>query len=315
MTLHVVLGAGGIGRSVAKTLADAGEEVTLVSRSGRTIDRSGVRAVALDVTDAAGLAAVSAGARTVINALNPTAYTRWERDWPPMATAVLDATEAAGARLVTVSNLYGYGPVTGPMTEDLPLSSTGVKGQVRAQMWRDAVARQADGRVQVSEVRGSDYLGPETLASSYLSSMVLPAFIAGRRAWVPMGRADVPHSWTFDGDVAALVAAIALTDSDDVWGRAWHVPTDAPATLAEVAALAAEVAGAPAPARLTVLPRAPVSVGGLVVPLLGALRETRHQFERPFVLDSTAAQSRFGLRPTPLREAISRTVAALRAAG
>ena len=51
------------------------------------------------------------------------------------------------------------------------------------------------------------------------------------------------------------------------------------------------------------------------MPLLGALRETRHQFERPFVLDSTAAQSRFGLRPTPLREAIERTVAALRAAG
>lgn len=118
-----------------------------------------------------------------------------------------------------------------------------------------------------------------------------------------------PHSWTVDRDVA--VAELVMTDDDDAWGRAWHVPTDAPATLAELCRLAADVGGVESP-EPTSLPRAVVTLGGTVVPVLHALWETRHQFERPFVLDSSAAQRRFGLSPTPLRAALEQTVAALR---
>lgn len=311
MAHHVVLGAGGIGRDVAVALADAGDPVTLISRSGRKTDHPGVNALALDVTDVDALSDAATGARTVVNALNPTAYTHWERDWPPMARAVLTATERAGARLITVSNLYGYGRVDEPMTESTPLRPNGVKGETRAQMWRDALARHEAGGLQVAEVRGSDYVGPATLASSLLSSMAIPALLKGRTAWVPMGRADVLHSWTHDGDVAALVAAMALRDQDDDWGRPWHVPTDAAVSLQTVADLVGELAGLRAP-KVRTMPRGVVSLGGLVVPILGALKETRHQFEAPFIIDSTAAQSHFGLRPTPLRESLAQTVAALR---
>ncbi|MEZ5095824.1 MAG: hypothetical protein R2731_06730 [Nocardioides sp.] len=40
------------------------------------------------------------------------------------------------------------------------------------------------------------------------------------------------------------------------------------------------------------------------------LDETRHQFERPFVLDATAATETFGHEPTPWREALAATVRA-----
>jgi hypothetical protein len=114
--------------------------------------------------------------------------------------------------------------------------------------------------------------------------------------------------------VAALVAAIVASDDADAWGRPWHVPTAAPATLAEVGGLVADLAGMPR-ARVRALPRAVVTIGGAVVPLLGALRETRHQFEGPFVIDSAAAQSRFALTPTPLRDALALTIAAVRDRG
>ena len=35
---------------------------------------------------------------------------------------------------VAVENLYAYGPVDGPMTEDLPLRPTTLKGRVRARL-------------------------------------------------------------------------------------------------------------------------------------------------------------------------------------
>lgn len=314
MARHLVLGAGGIGRATASALAAAGDEVVLVSRSGRDPRLPGVGAQALDVTDGRALAAVAAGARTLVNALNPAEYTHWDRDWPPMATAVLDSALASGARLVTVSNLYGYGRVGAPMTEENPLSPNGIKGRVRADMWTRALELHRAGQVQVAEVRGSDYIGPHTLGSSLVSSMLVPRILAGKTAWMPMGRTDAPHSWTVDIDVATLVAAIVASDDADVWGRPWHVPTAAPATLAEVGALVADLAGMPR-ARVRALPRAVVTIGGAVVPLLGALRETRHQFEGPFVIDSAAAQSRFALTPTPLRDALALTIAAVRDRG
>ena len=52
--------------------------------------------------------------------------------------------------------------------------------------------------------------------------------------------------------------------------------------------------------------------GGLVNPMARAARETQYQFRKPFVLDSTAASKAFGIRPTPLDDALRETIADLR---
>lgn len=312
MARQIVLGAGGIGRSTADALAQAGHDVVLVSRSGRPSGHPGVHAQSAEVTDVAALTRAASGAATIINALNPASYTAWDRDWPPMADAILSAATASGASLVTVSNLYLYGQVDAPMTERTSVAPNGIKGRVRADMWAKALTAHEAGHVRVSEVRASDYIGPATLTSSVLTTQVLPGLLAGKRPVLPFGRADVPHSWTVDLDVARLIAALVDRDEDADWGQPWHVPTAAPETVTEVCRLAARAADLPdRPVR--VLPRAVVSVGGLAVPLLRALWETRHQFERPFVIDGSAAQDRFGITPTPLANAVQRTVAALSA--
>ena len=45
-----------------------------------------------------------------------------------------------------------------------------------------------------------------------------------------------------------------------------------------------------------------LGVGGTVVPFLREMRETVYQFQRPYVLDSTAITEAFGLTPTPWDE-------------
>uniref|UniRef100_UPI0029C87011 NAD-dependent epimerase/dehydratase family protein n=1 Tax=Micromonospora sp. RTP1Z1 TaxID=2994043 RepID=UPI0029C87011 len=218
MALHVIVGAGPVGTATALLLAQRGDRVRVVTRRGTGPEHPAVERVAADAADPDRLAALADGADALYNCANP-AYHRWPTDWPPLAAALLAAGERSGAVLATVGNLYGYGPVEGPMTEATPLAATGVKGRVRNRMWADALAAHRAGRVRVTEVRGSDYLG---VAATALPMMVLPRVIAGQRVFLPVDM-DAPHTFTYVDDVARTVVA-AATDPR-AWGRAGHVPS------------------------------------------------------------------------------------------
>ncbi|KIR65131.1 MULTISPECIES: NAD-dependent epimerase/dehydratase family protein [Micromonospora] len=306
MSLHVIVGAGPVGTATAHLLAAAGERVRVVTRRGTGPEHPAVERVAADAADPDRLAALADGAVALYNCANP-AYHRWPTDWPPLAAALLTAAGRAGAVLATVGNLYGYGPVDGPMTEDTPTVAGGTKGQVRNRMWAEAVAAHRAGRVRVTEVRGSDYLGVGALS---LPMMLLPRVLDGRRAVLPVDF-DAPHTWTYVDDVARTLVRAAADER--AWGRAWHVPSPPAVSARELAVRAAALVGAPAP-RLARLPYPALWLGGLANPFARELRETAYQFDRPFLMDSTAATETLGVEPTPLGSALAQTVAALRAA-
>lgn len=309
MAHHLVLGAGGIGRATAAALVARGEAVTLASRSGTSVDLEGVSTLALDATDADAVAGAASTAATIINAVSPANYTHWDRDWPPIANALLQAAERSGAGLVTVSNLYGYGKVDAPMTEATPLRPNGIKGEVRARMWTDAFTAYQQGRIRATELRASDYFGPGAgRLVSYLQGFVIRPLIEGKSTLrLPVGDPHAPHSWTYLADIGELAAVLATDDRS--WGRAWHVPTAPPLSMAEVAAQVAALIQAPTP-RVRRIPAAAMWAAH-VVPLVRALDETKHQFEQSFVIDASAAESTFGLRPTAWATALAETVASL----
>ncbi|GAA4023827.1 NAD-dependent epimerase/dehydratase family protein [Allokutzneria multivorans] len=295
MGFHVVVGAGPVGSSVARRLAEAGERVRLLSRHGGGPDHAGIELIAADATKDLGGHVKDAVA--LYSCAGP-AYHRWPTDWPPLGAALVDAAEASGAVLVTTGNLYGYGQVDVPMTEDLPLRPNSVKGEVRASLWKAQLAAHEAGRIRTAEVRGSDYLGAGAL--SPFSALVLPKVVAGRRASIPADL-DAPHSWTYVGDVARTLIAVAA--EPDAWGRPWHVPTAPPVSVRALAARTAELAGAPA-ARVAKMPGFALRLAGLVNPTAREMPEVQYQFQRPFVLDSTAATATFGIDPTPTDTAL-----------
>ena len=51
-----------------------------------------------------------------------------------------------------------------------------------------------------------------------------------------------------------------------------------------------------------------LGIGGRVVPILRELREVEYQFQRPYVLDSSAIERELGLVPTPWAEVCRGTV-------
>jgi nucleoside-diphosphate-sugar epimerase len=303
MTRHVIVGAGPIGSAAARTLAERGEQVTVVTRRGGGPEHPAIERVAADATDTDGLTAITEGAAALYNCANPP-YHQWFTDWPPLFQAMLATAERTGAVLTIGSNLYGYGVPTGPMTESTPLAATHPKLKLRAEQWREALAAHEAGRIRVTEVRASDYIE----ANSRLSELLGKPILAGRRAY-SVEPLDQPHSWTSVADVGRLLATVSTDER--AWGKAWHVPTVAPLTLRELCVRFAEVAGAPAP-KLTKLPYPVLWAGGVVNPMMKELRTVRYQFDRPFVLDSTAATATFGLEPMPLADSLAATAKALR---
>lgn len=296
--LHVVVGAGPVGRATATLLAAPGHEVVLVSRSGAGPDIAGVRRVAADAADAERLSELAAGATALYNCVNPPSYTVWPTFWPPVAEALLVAAERTGAVLVTASCLYAYGPLDEPMVEGLPDAATTKKARIRGDMWAEAKARHDAGRIRAVEVRGSDYMGPGVDPASGHIARVTEAALAGKAVRV-MGRPDVPHSFTDVRDMARALVAVAATPSS--WGRVWHAPTNAPRTQAETIGDVCRAAGRePVPVKGFL--RAVLGVGGRVLPVLRELRETEYQFTAPYVLDSSAIERELGLAPTPWDE-------------
>ena len=301
MPHYLVIGAGAVGRGVTELLTDRGDTVTVVTRHGAGPQRAGVTLVAADAGDRDAMAALATGAAAIFNCANP-AYHRWPTDWPPIADALLSAAEASGAVLVTTSNLYPYGPPSGPMSPDTPMAATYAKAVVRAQMWRDALSAHREGRVRVTEVRASDYVGPDS--QSVLTRLALPRVRAGKTVRV-IGDPDVAHSWTFTLDVATALVAVA--DTPAAWGRAWHAPTNAARTQREAIDDLADAARVPhVPVRS--IPWTVLRAVGLVSRQVRELRHTRYQFDAPFIIDDAATRSELGLVPTPWAEVLRATV-------
>jgi nucleoside-diphosphate-sugar epimerase len=311
MALHVIVGKGPVGMTTAEELVARGHRVRVLSRSGgRSTDTVEHRQV--DAADADAVTAAGRGAAALYNAVNP-AYHRWPVDWPPVAAALLTAAERTGAVLVTMSNLYGYGRPSGPMTTDTPLAATDVKGRVRIGMWTDALAAHEAGRVRVTEARAADFVGPQVPAAHSHLTRQLPALRKGRRAWV-IGDPDARRSWAYLPDVAATLATLGTDER--ALGRAWHVPSAAPRSQRQALGDLAEAMSSPThpipPVRVSSVPWPVLRAVGLAVPMMREVVDVRHQFDQEFVIDASTTTATFGLTATPWEQTVRATADASR---
>jgi nucleoside-diphosphate-sugar epimerase len=291
--MHVIVGAGPVGSTTAKLLADDGERVRVVTRSGSGPRHANVELVAADASDGLRMKELTTGATVLYNCANPP-YDRWPTDWPPIADSLLAAAEASDAVLVTVGNLYGYGRVSAPITEDTPLAPAGPKGRTRAAMWQQALAAHKAGRVRATEVRPSDFIGHGS--GGLFEKRLQPAILAGKTVRPPVP-VDVPRTFTYTGDVARLL--VVLGRDERAWGRPWHVPSPPPITLREMSDLCAAHAGMPSP-KLRPIPDLMVRLAARFDPLVREFLEVRHSFLSPWIVDSSRATATFGLHPSEI---------------
>jgi len=305
--LHVIFGTGPVGMAVMDALcAEDITNIRMVNRSGRTAEPlpENVELVSGDAAAPAFAIQAAEGAAYVYNALNPP-YSKWLDLFPGLQSAVLAGAEAAGAKLVVMENLYGYGDPDGqPMREDTPYNAHTRKGKLRVQMHHDLIAAHEAGRVQVVVARASDFIGPRVMQSAMGGTFVIEAAVQGKAAQV-FGDVDMPHSYTYMPDIGRALVALAL--DDDAYGQVWHIPTPQATTSRELLKMIYAEAGHPP--KMQVVPKFLLQFVGIFQPDTGEVVEMLYEFETPFIIDDSKFTARYGWGATDMQTVVRETVA------
>jgi len=300
--LHVVVGTGPVGRALIGELVARGLRVRAVARHGVPGLPAGVETQLADVTDPAAAGQATAGAAVVYHAASAP-YHRWPELLPPLMRGVIAGARAAGARLVYADNLYAYGPVDGPLTEDLPAYARGPNGRVRASLAGQLMDADARGSVRATIGRASDFYGPWGRQSTAGERLVVPA-MRGKATQV-LGNPDLPHTYTYLGDFAR--GLVTLGTRDEAFGQVWHLPSAETLTTRRFIDLVYAAAGNPS--KLSVMSPVLLRLLALASPMLKAVREQQYQRDGSWVVDHTKFARAFGAEVTPHLDAIALTLA------
>jgi nucleoside-diphosphate-sugar epimerase len=288
--IHVVLGSGTVGTKLAARLGGAGNRVLLVSRSSKGPSIANVERVQGDASSVESLRSIAPKADFIYNCVNPP-YNKWDKEWPPIQSAVTEFSIKTDAVLVTCSNLYGYGPHKGVLTEDLPLRATWKNGRIRADMWLQAKELHDAGKIRATEVRGSDYISASD--QSRMGDRVVPRLMQGKSVQL-LGSLDKLHTWTDPDDVVHLMMVVA--QEEVAWGSPWHVPSNGPMTQRHVVrdiALELDIKNP----KVSSVPPIIEKTLSLFNPIMREISHTAYQFNEPFVMSDERSRKAFGLKP------------------
>lgn len=302
---HTILGAGGV---IARELTDAlqaqGAHVRLASRRVQSAP-AGTEHMLADLLDAEAVDRAVAGS-DVVHLVAGLRYDTavWQSEWPRVMAHAIEACLRHGARLAFFDNVYAYGQVDGPMTEDTPFNPCSRKGEVRAAIAATLLDGMRHRGLTALIARSADFYGPGA-TNSLIESVVVARLRAGKTPqWV--GRPDAVHTFTYTPDAGAALARLTLEPT--AWGQTWHLPTSAEAMTGDrLVRLANELAGRPQ--RVQVAPRWLLRAMGWFVPILRENDEMMYQFEHDYRFDSRKIERAFGLRATGYREGMQRTLA------
>lgn len=306
MAENVIFGTGPLGLAVARRLVASGKGVRLVNRSGKALGPPGAEVFAADASDPAAARRACEGATVVFHCATHS-YGQWDKVLPPIMSGIIEGAAAAGARIVYGDNLYAYGPVDGPIREDLPYRPIGPNTKARAEVATTLMNAHASGKVRATIGRASDFYGPHARQSKAGEGIFARA-IAGKPAQV-VGNLDLPHTVTFIDDFAA--ALVTLSQQDRALGEAWHVPNAETVTTRRFVEMVFDQLHQPP--KFQPLPTILLNVLALVVPPMRGVKETMYQSVQPWVVDQSKYERAFGAQPTPYDSAIAATIAWFRA--
>lgn len=308
MTALVLGATGGIGRPVARLLAERGWTVRGLHRDPRSI--TGLDSIDWVQGDALVPEDVIRSARgvdVIVHAVKPRQY----RDWHKLVLPMIDNSIAAakGARIVLPGNIYNYGSDAGSLiAEDAPQRPQTSKGALRVEMERRLLAATEDGRARGLILRAGDFFGPGAGSSWFSEAMIKP----GQRPRVIRNpaRAGVGHQWVYLPDLAETMVQLMEHEGLSSMARFHmdgHWDPDGRLLATEIV----RALGGPAvPIR-----KLPWWIISLVAPLsadLKELSELKYLWEQPIRLDNTRLLATLGQEPrTPLPEAVRQTLAFL----
>jgi nucleoside-diphosphate-sugar epimerase len=304
--MQTILGANGaIARELSLHLAGKTDKIRQVSRNPRQVHPTDelFRADLLRADEVR--KAVEGSEITYLVAGLKYDYKVWQEEWPKIMRHVIDACKAAGSKLVFFDNVYSYGLVRGPMTEETPYNPCSRKGEVRARIATELMEEAKAGNLQAMIVRGADFYGPQVPLSMIHSTVVEPLLKGKKPQWI--GNPKAVHTFTYTPDAGRAVALLGNTPS--AYNQVWHALSSRERITGEaIVRMACEAAGRPY--GLQHLPKFGVRLLGLFVPVLREFVEMMYQFEEDYFFDSSKFEQAFKVGATSYQEGISQVMKA-----
>ena len=300
--MQTILGAGGaIGTELLNELVRKRKPVRLVGRSPKQV-QGVAETVSADLSDLPQTISAVAGS-TVVYLLVGLKYEVkvWRELWPRIMSNAIEACKLADAKLIFFDNVYMYGKVVGPMTENTPFNPCSRKGEIRAQIANTLLDEVKAGKLTAMIARSADFYGPDA-KTSVPNLLVFERLAKGAKPSCLVSD-SVPHSYTYTPDAGKSLALLA--DTETAWNQTWHVPTaPKPPDGGDFIRLAAkEFAVEP---KYRILSRPLIKIGGFFDSDIRESYEMLYQSDSPYVFESSKFARAFGQEPTSYAEGVRR---------
>lgn len=306
---QTILGGGGaIGTPLAKELKAYTDKIRIAGRNPKKVNPSDETFI-LDLTDRAKTREAVKDSEVVYLAAGLKYTTKtWQEQWPGLFENVIEACKKAGAKLVFFDNVYPYGRVQGPMTEETPFNPCSKKGEIRAKLDLKLMDEYKKGNLEGVIVRGADFYGPG-VNSSVVNLLVIDNLLKGKKAnWFANPKAL--HTFTYTPDAAKATAIIGNTPS--AFNQVWHAPADdTKITGEDMVNIIAEMTNAKP--RIQTLTKPMLWLAGLFDPVVMSMLEMSYQFEYDYIFNSDKFKKAFEFNLTGYHAGLKASVEAAKA--
>jgi nucleoside-diphosphate-sugar epimerase len=299
--MQTILGANGtIGSLLAKELTAYTTQIRLVSRHPQRVNEHD-ELLPADLTDPAQVEKAIAGSEVVYLVIGLEYKLKvWQKDWPKIMRATIDACIKYNSKLVFFDNVYLYDiNAIGHMTEDSPINPPSKKGLVRKEIAEMIMNEVKAGRLSALIARAPDFYGPDK-KNSVLIETVYKNIKQGKRPnWLI--DANRRHSFIYTPDAAKATAILGNTP--DAYNQVWHLPTHKnPLTGSELLALFNKEMNASK--KVMVLPMFMLRILGLFMSIMREMPEMMYQYDRDYIFDSSKFERRFNFKPISYEEGV-----------
>ena len=292
-----------------KELVCTGQSVRLVSRNSKLVEGA-KEAVSADVSNLDQTVSAVAGS-TIVHLVVGLKYDVgvWRELWPRIMSNVIEACKRANAKLIFFDNVYMYGRVSGPMTEETPFNPCSKKGEIRARIATTLNNEFKAGKLTAMIARSADFYGPHARTS--VANILVFEKISKGAAALWLVNDSLRHSLTYTPDAGKSLALLA--NSDSAWNQTWHVPTasDPPTGKDFIKVVAREFGAEP---RHRILSRPLIKIAGFFDSDVRESYEMLYQSDSEYLFDSTKFSKAFGFQPTSYAEGIRATALAYKLA-
>lgn len=303
--MQTILGANGtIGQEVSKYLPKYSNRIRQVSRNPRKVNATD-ETVSADLLNYQQTEKAVAGSEIVYLMAGLKYETKtWQEQWPVVMRNVIDACKKHHSKLVFFDNVYAYGQVQGPMTEQTPFNPTSKKGEVRARIATMLLDEIKQKNIQAMIVRAADFYGPGAMQSLTYTTVTARLKAGKSPQWI--GDPKTIHTFTYTPDAGKTVGLLGNMAS--AYNQSWHALTSSEIISGEdYVRLSCEAIGKPYKGVIS-MPRFGVRMLGLFIPVLREFVEMMYQFENDYIFDSSKARQALGIEPTVYHVGIAETM-------